>query len=317
MSVIQPYAPHVAEELWERLGHARLWEQPWPVADESQLERETFELVVQVNGKVRDRFEVDVDLPEEELVARATGVAARAGAHRRREGAQDDRRPAQARQLRRRLGSLDEVVTLCASRFAHGSARAHACAAAAARRCRAARRAARARRAAARCIAAAAQVAIPLLRAPRPAACRSAAAKLVVDVAGAVRRPGPARARAGHARSPTRVAAAGGATAKADVDAVNLAAPIADGEQIVVPARGSGAAGASSGAAPSPTAPLDLNTRHARAARRAARHRADDGAEDPRLPPGARLVPLASTSSTPCRASARGGIAQLKGLVLP
>jgi leucyl-tRNA synthetase len=72
VAVIQPYAPHVAEELWERLGHARLWESPWPVADETQLRRETFELVVQVNGKVRDRFEVDVDLPEEELVARAT-----------------------------------------------------------------------------------------------------------------------------------------------------------------------------------------------------------------------------------------------------
>ena len=71
VSVIQPYAPHVAEELWERLGHERLWEQPWPVADEAQLQRSTFELVVQVNGKVRDRFEVDVDLPEEELVARA------------------------------------------------------------------------------------------------------------------------------------------------------------------------------------------------------------------------------------------------------
>jgi leucyl-tRNA synthetase len=71
VSLIQPYAPHVAEELWERLGHERLWEQPWPVADEAQLQRSTFELVVQVNGKVRDRFEVDADLPEEELVARA------------------------------------------------------------------------------------------------------------------------------------------------------------------------------------------------------------------------------------------------------
>jgi leucyl-tRNA synthetase len=71
VSVIQPYAPHVAEELWEHLGHSRLWEHAWPIADESQLQRETFELVVQVNGKVRDRFEVDVDLPEEELVARA------------------------------------------------------------------------------------------------------------------------------------------------------------------------------------------------------------------------------------------------------
>jgi len=71
VSLIQPYAPHVAEELWERLGHERLWEQPWPVADSAMLEQETFELVVQVNGKVRDRFEVGVDLSEDELVARA------------------------------------------------------------------------------------------------------------------------------------------------------------------------------------------------------------------------------------------------------
>jgi len=71
VSLIQPYAPHVAEELWETLGYERLWEAPWPEADASQLVRETFELVVQVNGKVRDRFEVDASLSEEELVARA------------------------------------------------------------------------------------------------------------------------------------------------------------------------------------------------------------------------------------------------------
>jgi leucyl-tRNA synthetase len=53
VSLIQPYAPHMAEELWSALGHERLWEQPWPVADESQLERRTFELVIQVNGRVR------------------------------------------------------------------------------------------------------------------------------------------------------------------------------------------------------------------------------------------------------------------------
>jgi leucyl-tRNA synthetase len=71
VSLIQPYAPHIAEELWQALGHERLWEQPWPVADSSALEQETFELVVQVNGKVRDRFEVGVELSEDELVARA------------------------------------------------------------------------------------------------------------------------------------------------------------------------------------------------------------------------------------------------------
>jgi leucyl-tRNA synthetase len=71
VSLIQPWAPHVAEELWERLGHERLWEQPWPQADPAMLERDTFELVVQVNGKVRDRLVVPSDLPEEELVALA------------------------------------------------------------------------------------------------------------------------------------------------------------------------------------------------------------------------------------------------------
>jgi leucyl-tRNA synthetase len=71
VSLIQPYAPHIAEELWTVLGHERLWEHPWPVADPAALEQDTFELVVQVNGKVRDRFEVAADLPEDELVARA------------------------------------------------------------------------------------------------------------------------------------------------------------------------------------------------------------------------------------------------------
>jgi competence protein ComEA len=104
-----------------------------------------------------------------------------------------------------------------------------------------------------------APVAVPVLRAPRAARAASAQAKLVVDVAGAVRRPGLHELPPG-ARVADALAAAGGATGHADVNAVNLAAPIADGEQIIVPARGSGTAGGSSGATPSPTAPLDLNT---------------------------------------------------------
>jgi leucyl-tRNA synthetase len=71
VSLIQPYAPHIAEELWESLGHSRLWEQPWPAADEAQLRRETFELVIQVNGRVRDRVQASIEESEDELVARA------------------------------------------------------------------------------------------------------------------------------------------------------------------------------------------------------------------------------------------------------
>jgi leucyl-tRNA synthetase len=71
VSLIQPYAPHVGEELWSRLGHERLWEAPWPVADPAMLEVETVEVVVQVNGKIRDRLQVSPSIGEEELVALA------------------------------------------------------------------------------------------------------------------------------------------------------------------------------------------------------------------------------------------------------
>ena len=71
LSLIQPYAPHVAEELWERLGHERLWQEPWPEADPALLATETVEVVVQVNGKLRDRLQVPAGTPEDELIALA------------------------------------------------------------------------------------------------------------------------------------------------------------------------------------------------------------------------------------------------------
>jgi competence protein ComEA len=96
---------------------------------------------------------------------------------------------------------------------------------------------------------------VPPLRPPRPA--HAAAAKLVVYVSGAVRRPGLYRLAQGT-RIDDALALAGGATAKADLVAVNLAAPLADGEQVVVPPQG--AADATGGAASGPTAPIDLNS---------------------------------------------------------
>ncbi|HKI91634.1 MAG TPA: ComEA family DNA-binding protein [Gaiellaceae bacterium] len=84
--------------------------------------------------------------------------------------------------------------------------------------------------------------------------------QLVVDVVGAVARPGLYRLGKGT-RIADAVARAGGATGKAALALVNLAAPLADGEQVVVPARGAaGAAAASPPAAGTPAAPLDLNT---------------------------------------------------------
>ena len=100
----------------------------------------------------------------------------------------------------------------------------------------------------------------PPLRVARPT--HAATRQLVVDVAGAVRRPGLHRLAAG-ARVASALAAAGGATARADVAAVNLAAPVADGEQIVVPVRGAGTGTAAAGSGGAANAPVDLNSANA------------------------------------------------------
>ena len=67
VSLMQPYAPHIAEELWAGFGYERLWRHPWPVADPALLVDDVVEVVVQVNGKLRDRLQVPADT-EEELV---------------------------------------------------------------------------------------------------------------------------------------------------------------------------------------------------------------------------------------------------------
>ena len=73
LSLIQPYAPHVAEELWERLGGNRLWETAWPVADPTLVATDVVEIAVQVNGKLRDRLQVPAGTAEDELIALALG----------------------------------------------------------------------------------------------------------------------------------------------------------------------------------------------------------------------------------------------------
>jgi leucyl-tRNA synthetase len=70
-SLIFPFAPHCGSEVYDRLTGQRVWEQPWPAADPVFLERESVEIVVQVNGKVRDRLQAPSEASREELEAMA------------------------------------------------------------------------------------------------------------------------------------------------------------------------------------------------------------------------------------------------------
>ena len=82
--MVAPIAPHLAEELWSRLGHEHsLSAEPFPVADESKMVEASVTCVIQIKGKVRDRVEVPADISEEDLrelaLARDKIVAATEG----------------------------------------------------------------------------------------------------------------------------------------------------------------------------------------------------------------------------------------------
>jgi leucyl-tRNA synthetase len=70
-SLVFPFAPHLGSEVYERLTGDRVWEQPWPEADPDLLASDTVTLVVQVNGKLRDRIEAPAEAPKEELLRMA------------------------------------------------------------------------------------------------------------------------------------------------------------------------------------------------------------------------------------------------------
>jgi leucyl-tRNA synthetase len=67
--LLAPLAPHIAEELWQRLGHAEsLAYQAWPVADPAYLRADVIEIPVQVNGKVRGKIQVPAEAGESEVI---------------------------------------------------------------------------------------------------------------------------------------------------------------------------------------------------------------------------------------------------------
>jgi leucyl-tRNA synthetase len=70
-SLIYPFAPHLASEVWERLSGGDLWEEPWPQADAELLVADVVTPIVQVHGKLRDRIEAPADASQEDLLALA------------------------------------------------------------------------------------------------------------------------------------------------------------------------------------------------------------------------------------------------------
>jgi leucyl-tRNA synthetase len=83
-SLVFPFAPHTGAEVFSLLTGLRVWEEPWPVADPLMLVADTFELVCQVNGKVRDRVQAPASASSGELEAlalAASGVRAHVDGH--------------------------------------------------------------------------------------------------------------------------------------------------------------------------------------------------------------------------------------------
>ena len=65
--LLSPFAPHLAEELWEKLGHKEsIFKEKWPTYDKKLAKDETIELVIQVNGKLRDTIEVKANISEKD-----------------------------------------------------------------------------------------------------------------------------------------------------------------------------------------------------------------------------------------------------------
>jgi leucyl-tRNA synthetase len=74
--ILAPFAPHIAEELWEKLGHEKsLAYESWPAYDRHLVKEKELELAVQVNGKIKDRIVVPAEADEEHIKQKALGSA--------------------------------------------------------------------------------------------------------------------------------------------------------------------------------------------------------------------------------------------------
>jgi len=67
LKLLSPFAPHITEEIWEILGNKKsIFKEKWPEYDKKLIQEETWQLIIQINGKVRDKIEVKKNISEEE-----------------------------------------------------------------------------------------------------------------------------------------------------------------------------------------------------------------------------------------------------------
>lgn len=68
LRLLAPFAPHITEEIWEQMDNKKsIFLEKWPLADEKIAQEQTWQLIIQINGKVRDRMEVKKDITEAEV----------------------------------------------------------------------------------------------------------------------------------------------------------------------------------------------------------------------------------------------------------
>ena len=68
--LLSPFAPFTTEELWKKMGHKEsILKEPWPEYDKKIIEEEKVTIIIQVNGKLRDKIELEKNIPEEKVEA--------------------------------------------------------------------------------------------------------------------------------------------------------------------------------------------------------------------------------------------------------
>ena len=110
--MLAPFAPYLAQEIWEELGNeGPVFRQPWPAFDPELAKEDEAEIVVQVNGKLRSRIYAPFGTPKEELEAARPGRRKSKALPRRQAGGQTDHRARQTGQYRGEVGQAYRALS--------------------------------------------------------------------------------------------------------------------------------------------------------------------------------------------------------------